>query len=264
MAIVKYKSQHETVLGEAPHTDVPEMKISFNKSKGKIFVGKITSSSDVAKFIRGLYQNDDIILQEHVLVLYLNQSNKIIGYYRHTVGGITSSIVDIRLILGVALQTGAVGIIVAHNHPSGSLSASEPDKYITRKLKEAGKLLEVQLMDHLIVTKDGYWSFADEGLLGIYKKTNNNMAKKTNKINCRPSYKISEAGHLLATRGYSKSGSILSKEGKKEKRKRKARGCLNGPAGTFQLTEKQKRNLPKHLQKAIIAHHKKLGKTIYN
>jgi len=87
------------------------------------------------------------------------------------------------------------------------------------------------------------------------------MAKK--KASCRPTFKISQAGHLLATKGYSKAGSILSSEGKKEKKKRRARGCLNGPPGTFRLTEKQKRNLPKHLQKAILEHHRSLGKKVY-
>ena len=87
------------------------------------------------------------------------------------------------------------------------------------------------------------------------------MAKR--KSSCRPTFKISQAGHLLATKGYSKAGSVLSSEGKREKKKRRARGCLNGPPGTFKLTERQKRNLPKHLQRAIIAHHKSLGKKIY-
>jgi hypothetical protein len=87
------------------------------------------------------------------------------------------------------------------------------------------------------------------------------MAKK--KSSCRPTFKISQAGHLLATKGYSKAGSVLSSEGKKEKKKRRARGCLNGPPGTFRLTEKQKRNLPKHLQKAILEHHRSLGRKIY-
>ncbi|MGZ4036877.1 MAG: hypothetical protein ACXVPQ_03560 [Bacteroidia bacterium] len=86
------------------------------------------------------------------------------------------------------------------------------------------------------------------------------MAKRSN--NCRPTYRISQAGHLLATKGYSRSGSVLSKEGKKEKAKRKKRGCLNGPAGTFRLTEKQKRKLPLRLQKAILAYHRKKGKKI--
>ena len=86
------------------------------------------------------------------------------------------------------------------------------------------------------------------------------MAKK--KAGCRPTFKISQAGHLLATRASSKAGAVLSTEGKREKRKRRARGCLNGPPGTFKLTAKQKKNLPAKLQRAIIAHHRSLGKKI--
>ena len=87
------------------------------------------------------------------------------------------------------------------------------------------------------------------------------MAKKS--IDCRPTFRISEAGHLLSTKFSSRAGAILSREGKREKAKRKSRGCLNGPPGTFKLTESQKRNLPKHLQKAILNHHRKLGKKVY-
>lgn len=88
------------------------------------------------------------------------------------------------------------------------------------------------------------------------------MAKKKSKSNCRPTFKVSQAGHLLVTRGTSKSGSVLSTLGKKEKRARLKRGCLNGPAGTFKLTDKQKKHLPVKLQKLIIEHHRKLGKKI--
>lgn len=80
--------------------------------------------------------------------------------------------------------------------------------------------------------------------------------------NCRPTFRISMAGHLLKVKGSATAGSMLSTHGKAEKRKRIKRGCLNGPEGTFKLTEKQKRKLPKSLQKAIIAHHRKLGKSI--
>ncbi len=80
--------------------------------------------------------------------------------------------------------------------------------------------------------------------------------------NCRPTFKISMAGHLLKQKSSSKAGSILSAEGKAEKRKRKKRGCLNGLDRTFKLTERQKRKLPKSLQKAILAHHRSLGKRI--
>lgn len=86
-----------------------------------------------------------------------------------------------------------------------------------------------------------------------------NKKSKGRALNCKPSFRVSEAGHLLAVKGSSRAGKILSSEGKAEKRKRLQRGCLNGPPGTFKLTEKQKRNLPLHLQKAILEHHKRKG-----
>jgi hypothetical protein len=88
------------------------------------------------------------------------------------------------------------------------------------------------------------------------------MAKKKKKIDCRPTYEISRAGHLLATKGHSKAGKVLSTEGKREKAKRLKKGCLNGPPGTFKLTDKQKRKLSPGLQKAILAYQRKKGKRI--
>jgi hypothetical protein len=90
------------------------------------------------------------------------------------------------------------------------------------------------------------------------------MAKRKKSSNCRVLYRVSQAGHLLRTKGSKKAGSVLASEGKKEKRKRLKRGCLNGPEGTFRLTAKQKKNLPKHLQRAILNHHRRLGKVIYD
>ncbi len=90
----------------------------------------------------------------------------------------------------------------------------------------------------------------------------NKKTKKTRRRNCRPPYYISEAGHLLSTRGTSKAGRTLSHDGKAAQKKRKKRGCLNGTGDSFQLTSKQKRNLPKALQQAIIAYHRRLGKRI--
>ena len=88
------------------------------------------------------------------------------------------------------------------------------------------------------------------------------MATKKKKPNCRPTFRISEAGHLLATKRSRKAGSVLSKEGKREKAKRKAKGCLNGTGGTFRLTDKQKKKLPINLQRAILAYQRKKGKRI--
>ena len=86
--------------------------------------------------------------------------------------------------------------------------------------------------------------------------------KKRSTKNCRPTFKISEAGHLLSKEGSSNAGKLLSTEGKRQKKSRLKRGCLNGVGGTFKLTEKQKKYLPKRLQKAIVEHHRKLGKRI--
>jgi len=88
--------------------------------------------------------------------------------------------------------------------------------------------------------------------------------KKRKSKNCRVLFRISQAGHLLRTKGSRKAGSILAAEGKREKKKRLKRGCLNGPEGTFKLTAKQKKNLPLHLQRAILNYHRKQGKVIYN
>lgn len=93
-------------------------------------------------------------------------------------------------------------------------------------------------------------------------KVKTSPKKKPTKTNCRPSFKISSAGHLLRVEGDSHAGSVLSREGKIQKAKRKKKGCLNGTKGTFKLTEKQKRNLPKNLQKAILNYHRKQGKKI--
>jgi hypothetical protein len=87
--------------------------------------------------------------------------------------------------------------------------------------------------------------------------------KAGNASSCRPTFHISQAGHLLKKKHSSKAGSILSTAAKAEKRKRRKRGCLNGPTGTFRLTEKQKRRLPKRLQKAILEHHRRKGERVY-
>ncbi|MFZ5553543.1 MAG: hypothetical protein ACOZCO_10530 [Bacteroidota bacterium] len=90
------------------------------------------------------------------------------------------------------------------------------------------------------------------------------MKKRRKSNNCRVLFRISQAGHLLRTKGQRKAGSILASEGKREKKKRLKRGCLNGPEGTFKLTAKQKRNLPVHLQRAILNYHRRQGKIIYD
>jgi DNA repair protein RadC len=102
---------------------------------------------------------------EQFKVMLMNRANKVLGIFELSTGGVSGTVADPKIIFVAALKGGASGIIVAHNHPSGNLTASQSDIDLTRKLKEAGKFLEIQLLDHVIVTTEGYFSFADEGLI---------------------------------------------------------------------------------------------------
>ncbi|HUH46901.1 MAG TPA: DNA repair protein RadC [Arenibacter sp.] len=102
---------------------------------------------------------------EEFWIVYLNNSNKVLFAGQQSKGGITGTLVDVRLVLKRALELGAVALILAHNHPSGTLRPSEADKQITKKLKSASEVLDIKVLDHLIITQKEYFSFADEGLL---------------------------------------------------------------------------------------------------
>ena len=126
----------------------------------------ITNSQNAYEILKSIFPADTISLQEQFVVLYLNRANRVIGSYQLSKGGITGTIADVRLILSVALKTLASGLILAHNHPSGNLKPSHADLELTRKLRSAGQFLDIPVLDHLIITDQGFLSFADEGLLG--------------------------------------------------------------------------------------------------
>jgi DNA repair protein RadC len=123
---------------------------------------KITGSKDAYLVIKG----DLLDLgHEEFWVLLLNRANRVIKKKRVSEGGVSGTVADPKIIYKLALEELASGIIVVHNHPSGNLTASQSDIALTKKLKEAGKVLEVQLLDHLIIAGQKYYSFADEGIL---------------------------------------------------------------------------------------------------
>jgi len=122
---------------------------------------KILNSNQAAEVLRALWNPDTIELQEQFNILYLNNSNQVVGFYPHSQGGITGTLADMRLILVAALGCGAVAMILSHNHPSGTTKPSKPDIDLTRKLQKAGNALDIKLLDHIILTKDDYHSFAD-------------------------------------------------------------------------------------------------------
>jgi len=145
---------------------VREIRLQYkSKSKGAD-EPTITSAENAYEILKGNYDPDYLPIREEIVVLYLNNANKVLGVYKGFSGGITAAVVDIRLILAVALKGLSTGIIISHNHPSGALTPSEADKKLTDQLRKAAELFGIKLLDHIIVTPQGsFYSFADEGLL---------------------------------------------------------------------------------------------------
>ncbi|PKD16488.1 hypothetical protein APR41_09100 [Salegentibacter salinarum] len=123
---------------------------------------KITSSASVFELMQPIIGE---LYHEEFWIIYLNNSNKVIEQLQLSKGGITGTLVDVRITLRKALEVGATSIILTHNHPSGTLRPSEADKQLTQKLKTAAQSLDIKVLDHLIVTEKSYFSFADEGVL---------------------------------------------------------------------------------------------------
>jgi DNA repair protein RadC len=124
---------------------------------------KVTSSGDCYKLFLTLFDDGIIEHHEQMIILCLNRANKVLGYSLISQGGVSGTVVDPKIIFQIALKTNASSIIIAHNHPSGLITPSETDNKITQKIKNAGELLEIKLLDHLILSSEGYYSYADEG-----------------------------------------------------------------------------------------------------
>lgn len=122
---------------------------------------KITSSKAAFEIMKPIIGE---LPHEEFWVLFLNNSNKVISKSQLSKGGIAGTVVDARLIFKMALENGATGLILCHNHPSGSFIPSEADKQITKKIKTGGEVLDVKVLDHLIITESKYYSFVDEGI----------------------------------------------------------------------------------------------------
>ncbi len=126
---------------------------------------QITSSYSAYQIALKAWDSNKIELLEQFKVLMLSNNNKVLGVLEASSGGITGTIVDLRIIFSALLKANAVGFLIVHNHPSGKLTPSDADRQITRKIKEASKILDITLLDHLIITQESYYSFADEGIL---------------------------------------------------------------------------------------------------
>lgn len=148
-------------------TKIPEIVISV-KYKKKVPYDQmytLVNSDSTANLLRQLYDKNTIEWREEMILLCLNRANKVLGSYKLSVGGLSQTVVDPRVILTVALNTGACNIILSHNHPSGNVSPSEADLSMTKRIKSAADLFDIKILDHVIITADSYYSMCDEGNL---------------------------------------------------------------------------------------------------
>lgn len=144
---------------------VAEIELSY-KNKGSVAQRpKIENTKGAYAILRANWNENILELQEQFKVVLLNKAHKVLGIYTTSTGGIAGTVVDPKLIFTAALKTAASAIIISHNHPSGNLQPSKADELITQKIKAGAALLDLTLLDHIIVTYDAYFSFADEGLL---------------------------------------------------------------------------------------------------
>ncbi|MFY0602949.1 MAG: JAB domain-containing protein [Flavobacteriaceae bacterium] len=142
-----------------------EVQLSYKK-KLQIQFRSIKSSNDASKVIRQILPISQINYREHFYALYLNNKNEVIGYHLISIGGITATMVDIRILLQGALLCNSVGmILIFHNHPSGKTNPSKADIALTEKISKACETIDLKLLDHIIITEDSYYSFADNGEL---------------------------------------------------------------------------------------------------
>jgi DNA repair protein RadC len=151
-------------IGEAKSISIIAALELGRRRRGEEAIEKkqVTSSSSVFELMQPIIGE---LSHEEFWIVYLNNSNKVLKKIQLSKGGILGTLVDVRLVLKAALQIGAVGLILTHNHPSGSLIPSQADKKITQKLKIASETIDIKVLDHLIITEKAYFSFADENLL---------------------------------------------------------------------------------------------------
>jgi DNA repair protein RadC len=142
--------------------NVAEVELVYKTKVKAVDRYKITKSTEAFGVFKDNWNMNTIEYVEEFKLLLLNRANEVLGVLNASKGGISGTVTDVRVIFQAAIKANASGIIVAHNHPSGNIRPSEGDLKITRKIKEAGSILDIQLLDHLIISEDNYYSMGDE------------------------------------------------------------------------------------------------------
>ncbi len=155
----------ETVVKTGAWQQVAEVELTYKTKVKASERPKISDAKSAAALLRSLWSEDKIEFVEQFKLLLLNKANLVLGLIEISSGGVAGTVADPKLILVAAIKANVSGIILAHNHPSGNLKPSNADIHLTQKVAKAAELLDVKLMDHIIISKESYCSFADEGLL---------------------------------------------------------------------------------------------------
>ncbi len=155
----------EKLMNQPEWSKVAEVELVYKTKVKTSERPLIKSSKDCYATFMKVWDENRIEFQEEFKVLLLNRANHVMGVYEASSGGITGTVADPRLILAAAVKSLSVSIVLGHNHPSGSLRPSSADEELTRKIREAAKYHDIRVVDHIIVCNEGYYSFADEGLL---------------------------------------------------------------------------------------------------
>jgi DNA repair protein RadC len=142
--------------------EVSEVKLTYKTKQKASERPKILDSKTTYDLLLRCFDADTLELKESFKVLLLNHGNRVLGVMNVSEGGISGTVVDARLIMQSAILSNATKIIIAHNHPSGNIQPSAQDSFITSRVKQACNLMDIELLDHLIITPESYYSFADE------------------------------------------------------------------------------------------------------
>ena len=158
------KSSYSRIPSDVFPAGVCELTVTYKRRSEKR--RKMHRSEDIVNFAKEfLYPDGTLEYSELFFVMFLDRSHQVFAYKLLSSGGMTGTVVDSRLLFQTALLCHATEIILLHNHPSGSIQPSDADKFLTRKIADAGNLLEIKILDHIILITDGYYSFSDEGFL---------------------------------------------------------------------------------------------------
>ncbi|GHN02373.1 DNA repair protein [Cytophagales bacterium WSM2-2] len=151
--------------GEQHKYEVAEIHLSYTSHVKASSRVKIMNSKDAYDVLLQNWDSNYIEFVEQFKVLLLNKASKVLGLFEVSSGGSTGTVADPRLIFAAAIKANACRIIIAHNHPSGSVKPSEADIALTKKLREGGRFLDIEILDHIILSKEAFYSFADEGIM---------------------------------------------------------------------------------------------------